>query len=50
MKRDNQVITYPDDPSLKRESALHRLSMSAVAALQFKLIISPTISSCRVAL
>jgi hypothetical protein len=50
MKRENQVITYPDDPSLKRVSALHRLSMSAVQYSSAKLIRSSTIPSCRAAL
>ena len=43
--RDDQVITYPDEPFSKKESALHKLSTSASFPANSKLMISSTISS-----
>jgi hypothetical protein len=42
MSSDDQVIVHPDEPFLKKESALHKLSKSAARASFFlkKLIYS----------
>jgi hypothetical protein len=50
MARESQIITYPDDPTLKRETALHRLSTLAGNDESSKLIFSSTIPNCRIAL